>query len=267
MRALIGLAVVGLILAGCANGYQRFYVSTLGPTLVAQPLPPTSPPRIMSSSGNSLADVQELWAEGYMQIGYASFSGAITPDNDPVVQAKKVGAAIVVVSQRYASTISGVTPIVTTTPVTTTESGTANAYGSGGMAFGSYSGTSTTYVTDTAYMPYSVNIYNQTAIFFARGTKAGTGLLFMALTPQMVSRLGTNRGVLVTAVRRGSPGFFADIVPGDVIQSVDGQVVYDGDTMVQAGKAGWGHAATYQLLRHGKPYAVMVSINADGSWP
>ena len=37
----------------------------------------------------------------------------------------------------------------TTVPQTTYNSGTANAYGSGGYAYGSYSGTSTTYVQQT----------------------------------------------------------------------------------------------------------------------
>jgi len=39
--------------------------------------------------------------------------------------------------------------IATTTPVTTYNSGTANAYGSGGYAYGNYSGTTTTYVPTT----------------------------------------------------------------------------------------------------------------------
>ncbi|CCA93375.1 PDZ domain-containing protein [Novosphingobium sp. PP1Y] len=109
-------------------------------------------------------------------------------------------------------------------PTTTTSysRGNVQAYGTGGSAHGSYSGTTTTYGSQTTYLPYQVNRFRKTALYFSFVPKIGAGILTRELTPDEVAKFETRRAVAVQAIRDGSPAYLADILPGDIILTVNG---------------------------------------------
>ena len=260
---LIGCAC--LILAACANGYSQYYTPVpVSSTVPVQPF--TGEPTVIASSGNPSNDVDAMYTRGFGPIGSASFNGPLRGIAGAIDQAKKVGAQYVVVSQQFAQTVSGVIPITTFSPQTTYTSGTVNAYGSGGFATGNYNGTSTTYNQQTTYIPYSVQRYDQRAIFFGPLARQGIGMRLVEITPQDAERLGTEKGVKITAVRRGSPAFEADILPGDILTLVGGRPVNDQAEAVAQLQAAYGSDVVVSLLRGGNVIAKTIHLPPNGVW-
>lgn len=260
--ALIGCAC--LMLAACVNGYERFYTPLPQGAVAVERF--AGEPSVIESTGNPSADVDAMFARGFGPIGSASFNGPIQNIENAIAEGKKVGAEYIVVSRQYARTVSGVIPMTTFSPQTTYTSGTVNAYGSGGYASGTYSGTSTTYNQQTAYVPYSVERYDQRAIFFAPLGREGVGLRVVELSPKDAQRLGTQKGVIVTAVRRGSPAFDADILPGDLLTLVGGHAVYDQETAAAQFRAAYGSDVVMTLLREDKVIEKIVHLPVGGVW-
>jgi hypothetical protein len=227
MRRLGILSAIAFsaFVSGCANGYQQFY----------QPIPQasnriaksTSAPSIRTSTGDATKDMDALYVEGFSPVGYASFNGPMANIRGALIQAKKVGATYVVASRQYTNTVSGALPIVTPTTNTSYSSGTVNAYGSGGFATGNYSGTTTSYGSQTTYVPYSIARFDQAAVFYAPMTRTGFGALIRPLTNEEARSIGTAKAGYLRAVRRGSPAFEADVLPGDILRSVNGTDLID----------------------------------------
>ena len=154
-------------------------------------------------------------------------------------------------------------PITTPTTSTTYNSRTVSAYGSGGYANGMYSGTSTTYDTQTTYIPYSVDRYEQAALFFKPLARIGLGVKLGLLSDADKQRLQSNKGMLVEAVRKGSPAFAADILPGDIVISIGGKPTYDLDSTKAAVIAARGHEADYVLFRQSKLLTKKITVPND----
>jgi len=68
------------------------------------------------------------------------------------------------------------------------------------------------------------------------GSLLGEGIQAVALRPRVASRFGSTGGLLVVGVRPGTDAFKAGLRPGDVIESIDGQPIYSGATMVKLPK-------------------------------
>lgn len=222
MRALVvGFAL--LLVSGCAGGYAQFYTDTSAPW-AGQLIAPRAAPSVVQGTGNMDRDVALMWQEGYALVGYSSFNGPFDPYGVQV-QARQVGAERIIRYAQHTGTEQGAIPYTTTRAVTTYETGTANAYGSGGSATGTYSGTSTTYVPTTNYIPYSVSRYDQTALFFAPMGSACFGALLTDPTDTQRRAVGTNNVAVVDAVRTGSPVYLANLLPGDLLLSFAGMPV------------------------------------------
>jgi hypothetical protein len=220
---ILALAATALTLAACANDYQTFYRPNANPIAPGTIVAFNGEPTIRVSTGNPLDDVNALFTEGYYTVGYANFNAADRGVYGAIAQAKLVHAAVVVVNKKYTNTVSGAIPLTLPTSQTTYSSGTVNAVGSGGFATGTYNGTSTTYGTQTTMIPYSINRYDQTAIFAAPMVPGKRwGVLMRPLNAQETTRFGTQRAVVVQAVWHGSAAFNADIIPGDVLVRING---------------------------------------------
>jgi S1-C subfamily serine protease len=135
----------------------------------------------------------------------------------------------------------------------------------GGMVNGSYSGTSTTYVPQTTMVPYSVDRYSQIAAYFKPLDRKGLGVKFDSLSDQQRQQIGTNKGLAITAVRKGSPAFMADVLPGDIILSVNGQPVFDAQSSFAAMLAARGGTADLVISRNGDQIKKSVSVPV-GEW-
>jgi hypothetical protein len=215
-------------LVGCQSSYEKFYVHDDSALDIVIELGADGvDPLIYSSTGDFDLDQRRMFENGYFQIGYSSFNGAIEDEDKIIQQAKKVGAQVVVVTSSFTNSVTSSIPITTNTPVTTYHQGTANSYGYGGSAYGTYSGTSTTYVPTTNYIPMTVNRYDQTAIFFRQMKPACLGFLSGEISTMERQRIGTNSGQKVAAVRIDSPIYVADIVPGDILLEIDGNKIYE----------------------------------------
>jgi hypothetical protein len=207
-----------------------------------------------------------MYEEGYGLVGVSSFVGAAQHEKGAIKQAKKVGAAVVLITSKYRNTETGALPITTPTTQTSYTSGTMNAFGTGGSAFGNYMGTTTTYGSQTTYVPYSVDKYEQAALYFAPLAHKGFGFMLDRPTDEQKRTTGTNQGLQVLAVRRGSPAFTADVLPGDVLLAIDGQGVADMDAVRSELARGAGREAELRLSRGGTQITKKVPLPADSAW-
>jgi hypothetical protein len=224
--ALLGVG----FLTGCAtNPYAQFYQSTTNqwpPSVQQRLLPHSGEPRLVASS-NLREDGRRLQEQGFAPIGVASFRGGLAGQQQLIWQARQVGADVVLFTSQFSHTESGVAPVLSYQPGQTYNTQTyvtvnANAYGSGGFAYGSgtYSGYSTTTTPgtfSTQYVPYSRQVYDQGATFWRRMKPGIIGAGFAPIPEAMRSTLQRNTGVLVDFVVLDGPAFRANILDGDVI--------------------------------------------------
>jgi S1-C subfamily serine protease len=68
------------------------------------------------------------------------------------------------------------------------------------------------------------------------------------------------------AVRRGSPAFAADMLPGDVILSIDGRQILDMESYRDAIYAAYGKQSTALVLRAGQQMSIPLELPANGVW-
>ncbi|HVI89972.1 MAG TPA: PDZ domain-containing protein [Dongiaceae bacterium] len=244
IRIALLVAMCSLLSACVGNGYQEFYQpAPYAPNAIATPTPFTGAPQVMASSGNLDDDEAHMYEKGLGLVGAASFTGPAEPEANAITQAQTVHASVVLISSHYQSTATGATPITTPTTTTAYSNGTVGGYG--------YSGTTTVYGTQTTYIPYSIDRYEQMAAFFAPLTRAGLGVYLMQVPTDVRQRIGKNGGVMVRTVRHESPAYVANIVPGDVILSVDGKTLEQenyGTIIVST----IGRSVKYEIWRSGE---------------
>ncbi|MCH6590938.1 MAG: PDZ domain-containing protein [Proteobacteria bacterium] len=161
--------------------------------------------------------------EGFFAIGWSSFNAGQISDEMAIAQAKKVGADRVVVYRIYRNTQSGNIPV--TLPNTQTAYHSGSVFGAGGSAM--YSGTSTTYGTQTTYIPYSIDKYDHTATYWRKIRQGGLGVGMGELSTADRQRIGSNKGTRIMAIRKGSAAFNADILEGDIIRRIDDTIIID----------------------------------------
>jgi hypothetical protein len=267
MKSFIRCAALAatLALAGCANGYEEFYqpITAAGGQTPLSPL--TGPPQLIASSGDPNRDINEMYARGFWPIGYASFNGPAEGPARALEAAQKVGAQYVVAAARYTNTMTGAIPITTPTTATAVSQGTVNAFDAGGSAFAQYQGTTTVYGSQTSYIPYSVAHYDQMAVFFAPMTRHGAGALLADVSPELAQQIGTEKGALIRAVRRDSPAFAADILPGDVVVAIDGQPVTGMMSMLGGLRVTKGRPVSVSIQRGAQTLTKTLNVPA-GDW-
>ncbi len=112
-----------------------------------------------------------------------------------------------------------------------------------------------------------INVYNQLISPNHTVTRGSIGIQFQAQQSSAVSRIYgfSNGGVLVSSIVPNGPAAKAGLQPQDVIISVEGQPVKDGDTLISIISARTpGSTVRLEYLRGGKHETAQVSI-ADRS--
>ncbi len=107
-----------------------------------------------------------------------------------------------------------------------------------------------------------VNTYNQLIGPDHKVTRGSIGITFQPDLPSAVGRVyGFKTGVLVSSVQPGGPGDKAGLKAGDIIVSIDGRSIKDGDDLVNdiAGRKP-GTSAKLGILRSGKEQGETVII-------
>lgn len=266
LKHLVLVAFVAL-LGGCANGYQQFYRPFPGvaPEQIASYRvgPPPAQPMVEHAVYND--ELYTAYAKrGYRAIGYSQFtSGQRVTDDQAIEQAKAVGADLVVIIEpTSAGTVTSAMPITMPTTSTTYSSGTATAYGSGGMVNAYGSGTSTTYGTQTMMMPYVIHRTNYGAAYMVK-SRVTFGAIVRPLNDSERQAMQTNKGLVVVTVVNDSPAFNADVLPGDVVESFNGRPVPNTDPTQfnQFLDTYRGQRVTVGLLRNGKAVDKDVQFN------
>lgn len=276
MKACLLLVALGAItsLTGCItarNGFSQFYQDRAG-AAITNTLPYSGSTKIITGSSDPKNDVKELYRNGYLAIGESAFQGPPQGNNALMSQAKKVGADAVLISSVYLGSQQTAVPILNYNPgqtYTTTSSGTvnANAYGSGGYAYGTghYYGNSTTTspgTFSTQIVPVTVQRYQYDAVFFRKMQPTILGVIPQPLPSEIRQRLERNTGVIAWAIRNDSPAFNANILEGDVILRMNGEDVTSMADYGQKNIKMAGQKIDIEIWRDGQLKTISVQLNS-----
>ncbi|HLS55398.1 MAG TPA: PDZ domain-containing protein [Zeimonas sp.] len=251
-----------VLLAGCANPVAQFYQ---GMTDVrSKPAYDASARGVQIYTTDDFErDRLRLARKGFFPIGQSTFNAAASSVGEAQVleHATAIGAHIVLVASRYSHTVTGATPLTIPNSSTSFSSGTATAYGPGGTVQAYGTGTTTTYGSQTVMVPFSVARSDFTMLFFAKN-KNLVGISPVPLDDATRQRLQTNIGARVESVVDDSPAFVADILPGDVVLSIDGAPVTE-NSFWGLIKQHAGRRVNFELDRGGTRLTKDVQIRAS----
>ncbi len=255
---ILGLA---LLLAGCAgNPYNQFYQPAPGLQDLAQRRTAPAPELPELYRGNDPnSDISAAAADGYIVIGSSNYNGPNASDSKALEQGKRVGADRILVYGKYAGTVQTAVPLTIPTTQTSTSNGNATVFGNGGMATINGSSVTTTYGSQTTFVPMSVNRYDFLAIYFVR-VKHAFGAQTRNLNAQESQQVGTVNGAVLTAIVRASPAAASGFLPGDIIMKVDGQPVIDWTQFSSRVKQLQGRRVTISIIRGGKKIELPVTL-------
>ena len=270
---LIALVVAAIVpLSGCVtapNGFSQFYQDRIGAN-VSQ-LPPYSGSTRIVTISDPQKDSLDICRNGYVLIGTSDFQGATQPESYIKSQARKVGADLVAYTTGYLGSQQSTLALPQYNPgqtYNTYSSGTvnANAYGSGGYAYGSgnYYGSSTTTTPgtySTQYVPVTVHRYEYHASFWRIGPKPKLGIQMTDLPSEMRTRLERNTGALIVVVMNESPAFRANIIEGDVLLKINGEDILSSTDGPEKITALAGQQVKLQIWRNGTVKEVSTQLN------
>jgi serine protease Do len=269
---LFGLCFAIALLGGCAqSGYSKFYYPHVDINSLSdvELLTENEEPELILSNDIE-SDTLTLVSKGYLPIGNSSFNGGYESSKNAAKQAKSLGAKIVLVTSTFTNTLTTTSNLLLPNNQTTYHSGTVqgNTTYNGGYLGSSntnatYSGTSTTYGTKAVPITTHQRRYDQNATYFVKSTKKFKfGLHLNDLTPAQRLRLERNTGANVFVVIEGSPAFYANVLPGDVLVSLDQKAIVNWEQAIRLmGEVPLNQKqAELVVLRNGKLKTVQVNF-------
>jgi len=266
----IFISIVGCVSGSRSSGYKQFYSDKIG-VQVTNCLPYSGVTKIYTSQ-DLARDIKEAYRNSHYMIGQAAFTGPAQSDADLLTQGKLVGADLVLVYSLHLGSEQRMVPWVTYHPgqsITTTMSGnvSANAWGSGGNVYGSgnYNGTATTTTPgtySTQAMPVTVHTYQYQAAFFRKHKPLLFGVFGRPTNEDIRKKLEINTGVIAELVETGSPAFSANILEGDVLLKMNGEVLSSGDLSVKSRKFN-GQNVEIEIWRNGEFKKIPVKLRSS----
>jgi hypothetical protein len=237
-----------------ANDWEKYFTRLANPD---QYIPSNVEPELQPSQGNIDADVEAMWKRGFAPIGYTSFSTGNGKISDAQRLAKKLRARYyIALTELTSSSVTNV-PLTLPNSTTSTTNGNFSTTGTLGYNSGTYTGTTTTYGTQTTYFPVRVNRYDKLGIYFAEVPRTGTGIRPRDLTKDEISKFETQRGFGVLYIRDGSPAYNANILPGDVVVKVNGAPA---DLQVWMAAVKSDAPMKVSLFRNGEPREIILMV-------
>lgn len=270
---LIGLGMACLLLAGCVNGYQKFYTPNPVASTTANGYLPFSGKTEIFGSQDIERDALSLLEKGYLHLGTAAFEGGGTATEAQLrEQALLVGADVVLSKIVFEGSQTAQIPWTTYNPgptVTTTSNGVVNANvtnNQGGAAYGTavYSGTSTSTASgsySTQMIPMTVNRYSWAATFWRKRLPPVFGARGDALTDELRRKYQRNAGVSVAFIVNDSPAFRANILKGDVITAIDDDEVISPTSFHDICVKHAGQKVTVSVLRGDEAKKIAITLN------
>ena len=219
---------------------------------------PTANPELIRGEDEK-ADVTKMQEDNYKRIGYSSFVGS-APNEQAVEFGKEIHAEKILLYVQYRNTQSGVMPL--TLPNTQT----TNTFGMVGST--PISAQTTTYGTQTDYIPYNIDRYDCMATYWVKVKNPPVlGILYDDLSDELKKQIGSNKGIVVNGVIKETPAFNADFLKGDIIKKIDDAEVVDkkmfADLLVKIA----GKKVTINILRDGKELNKTVQTNSKPNVP
>ena len=252
------VALVPMLIAGCASGYKTFYTPAMGATPEAiaarRASPPPATPILERLAPADPETILAAYAKrGYAMIGHSMFnSGTNESETSALKQGQSLGADLVLVlNPQYTGSITSSVPITTPTTSTSYTSGSATAYGSGGSATAYGNSTTTTYGSMTTYIPMTVNRFDYGAVYFVK-QRFNFGAFTRDLNDTERQELQTNQGVVVLSIVDGTPAFKADVLPGDIIAAIDGVSIPNAEGFTRVVSERKGKQISVTLVRRGQ---------------
>jgi C-terminal processing protease CtpA/Prc len=203
--------------------------------------------------------IAELMVDGYIDIGISSFYGVDRDNLNSQIkeQSQLIKACKIVVYSSYRNTMSGnyalQTPRIqsSTSPI------------SGNVGSTQFYGTinTTTYGTNTSYVPYSYEVYNNTVYFMNKATGYRTGMIVQNLTDSLKQSINSNKGVYVYIVVKGTTAYNAEIVPGDIVTKIGLNNIKDTTDYQTAIIMQENMTVPVEIIRNGKLHIIQLRIN------
>lgn len=263
MKKFVAVALV-VALCGCVNQYARSYQPVVDVAEYAQRprlLPNDGEPKLIKVNIDDAAAIKSFEEEGYVLVGSSTFKASRATEASLIEQAKAVRAHAVLYGKTYAGTKTTMIPVTTPTVQTTYHDG--SVYGAGG-GYGTYSGTSTTRGTSTSYIPLEEDRYEYEATFWVKRRDGGLGIAINTPTADIRAKNGTNKGVVVATVFRGSSAFKADIVDGDQIVRIGTADILDVKSANEAMRNYYGRPGVeVELVRNGTRLVKKVDMDPE----
>ena len=263
--SLFGTILSLVVCIGCKNPFTDFYHDYTGgadPRTTGVVAVISEPERRVGNDPN--ADFLEMSENGFLTLGYSSFNGGTNVSwDDAYTQGKKVGAAVIMqYNPKLTGTSSGVYHQSIPTTTTSYSSGNATAYGAGGTVNAYGSGVTTTYGSQVVAVPYTVNRYDYMAVYWAKDIRPVVlGAVFVDLTPKEREEIGSNKGVRINVVVKGTPAFRADLMRNDIVKKIGDNEVLDVKQAIEVRNRYFGQTVTMEVLRNGQPKSIQVTLN------
>jgi hypothetical protein len=201
--------------------------------------------------------------DGYNLVGISLFNGGKNVNvNAALEQATKVHASVVLVYSKYTHTLSGSIPLTLPDTQTSTTTLSGNVMDPGGSVSYSGSAYSTTYGTKTTYIPYSVQRFDYFAAYWIKLKPPVFGVYVQELSAELRQKIGSNKGVVVIAVVKGSPAFYADILRGDILKQIGNHEIFDPKIFVEVSSRYAGKKVEVKCLRDGKEFTKEILLMA-----
>jgi len=99
-------------------------------------------------------------------------------------------------------------------------------------------------------MPYNIQRSDFSAVYFVK-RRARLGVMYGLIDAPTRARLQTNAGVLIKVVVDGTPAARADILPGDIILTIDGERVDSTEALNVRVKERAGQEVVFGIDRNG----------------
>lgn len=267
-----------LFLSGCGttNYVSKFYddyTAGVPKHMIDARVLPYSKITVVRGSSNLKSDHIEMLRKNYVLIGVSGFSGTNINLSDTMIveHAKKVQADFALYSTGYLGSEQGTQPVLNYTPgqtSTTNSYGTvnANAYGSGGYAYGSanYMGSSTTNTMGTlsvSHVPATFHRYEYSVAFYRKGVSPILGAITENLSDELRKKYQRNTGVVITTIIYNTPAFMANLFEGDVVIAINDESINSVEEYSQALSRFAGQDCVVTTLRKDEKVSIRVKLN------
>lgn len=257
----ITIFILAIFLISCTstNPYTRFYYNNLGEKTVSD-FPdfilPCEEPKLYSS--NDLErDLNILIMNNYHLVGYSFFNADNVNNNLAISHAETVGAALVLLKNKYPDSVSGIIPfeLPSTQPSTSSHSKSVGGYS---YSYSSYTRTNNTKTFNKAF---NKRRFDHIALYFVENGPFKLGIQMIDIPLDVRKTLKRNRGAFVQYVKNDSPAFYADIVPGDIIIKVNDIDINNRNQLAEVIKDCKSIGTKFKIIRDDKVITKNIRLN------